>query len=345
LDRRGIRYVYNRSLGVITIGTGQRIHLRGGDDIDLGRGLNLSGAWLDESGTWRRAMTAWSEGIVPAVRQKLPNGRPHVVITSTPKPGQGAELLKMLLARDDGSVVVTRGSTFSNSGNLSEEAVAEMKARYPEGSRLYRQELLGEIVEDIEGALFAQSIIDSSRVLEAPDDLNRVVVAVDPAVTYGPDSDDTGILVVGSRGGADRQFYVIADLTMKAPPAEWGKAAILAAEQFGADAIAFEVNQGGSLVTQVIRQAGLDLQSRGTIAAIPRLVPVRATRGKAVRAEPVSALYEMGRVHHVGAFPLLEEQMCGWVPGVTRKSPDRVDALVWGVTSLMGANARRAGAF
>lgn len=347
LDRRNIEFVYNQSLGVITIaGTGQRIFLRGGDDDDLGRGLNLAGCWADEMGTWRRAMSAWTEGMVPALRQKLPNSRPHVVITSTPKPGQGAELLKSLLARDDGSVIVTTGSTFANVANLSEEAINEMKARYPEGSRLYRQELLGEIVESNEGALWNHETLDVTRVGEAPDGLVRVVVGVDPAVSYGPDSDLTGIVVVGcSNFGANRHFYVLEDATLRGTPNEWAMTALEMAEKWSADALVAEVNQGGAMVTSVIQQAGRDMQARGRLGVVPRITTVRASRGKATRAEPIAALTEQGRLHMVGALPALEAEMCDWVPGVSRKSPDRVDSLVWAVTSLMGASARRSGAF
>lgn len=339
LRRRDIGHNYNRSLGVITLDAGQRIHLRGGDDHDLGRGLNLAGAWLDELGTWRRATTAWTEGVVPALRQQLPGDHPRVVITTTPKPGAGAKLLTDLAGRADGSVVMTRGSTFDNAPNLSAEAIAELRARYPEGSRLYRQELLGEVVTDVEGALWRQSTIDAYRVDKVPERLARLVVAVDPAASYGPDSDDTGIVAVGSTGARqDREYWVVGDATLKAPPEDWGRTAVELWHRLQADSIVVEVNQGGAMAVSVLTQAARDLVARGAIPHVPRIVQVRATRGKAVRAEPVAALYAQGRVHHVGAFAELEDQLCTWTPEAP-SSPDRLDALVWAVTHLMGAGS------
>lgn len=340
LRRREVPHEYNRSLGIITLATGQRIHLRGGDDHDLARGLNLAGVWLDEVGTWRRALTAWAEGVVPALRQPLPGDHPRAVLTTTPKPGPGARLLADLAARTDGSVVVTRGATFDNAANLSAEALAELRARYPEGSRLHRQELLGEIVEDVEGALWDVGTIDRHRVAEVPGRLARLVVAVDPAASYGPDADDTGIVAVGTVGrGHDRHYFVLRDATCHLPPEGWAGRALDLAEELAADGVVFEVNQGGEMVRSVLVQAARD---RAAAGPMPRLIPVRATRGKAIRAEPVAALYAQGRVHHVGALPELEAQLTTWTPEAPN-SPDRLDALVWAVTHLAGAGGGVAG--
>lgn len=345
LDRRGVEYTYNRAFGVIKLSPGQRIHLRGGDDHDLARGMNLAGAWLDELGTWKRAPSAWSEGVVPALRQQLPNTWPRVVITTTPKPGPGGKLLADLASRDDGTVAVTRGSTFDNAANLSTEALDELRRRYPEGSRLYRQELLGELVNDVEGALWNMDLIDAGRDDYNPDNLTRVVVAVDPAASYGPDSDETGIVIAGSIGSTrDRHYMVLADVTVKAEPSAWGKAAVTAWAQHDADAIVYETNQGGAMVAQVLTQSARDLLAKGLIDRLPKLVPVRATRGKALRAEPIAALYEMGRVHHAPGLSRLEEQMTTWTPE-SPTSPDRLDALVWALTHLSKTGTGLAGAF
>lgn len=343
LHRRGVSHRYNRTLGVITTSNGCRVHLRGGDDPDLGRGLNLAGAWLDEIGTWRRAETAWTEGVIPALRQPLISDHPRAVLTTTPKPGPGSRLLADLSTRTDGSVYLTRGSTFDNAGNLSAQALAELRSRYPEGSRLYRQELLGEIVDDIEGALWHQDTIDRYRVEQAPETLNRVVVAVDPAASYHSGSDATGIVVAGSSGFQDDiDFYVIEDLSLHAPPEKWGEVAVEAWERYQADGVVIEVNQGGAMATQVVVQAARHLRARGVIATLPRVLQVRATRGKALRAEPVATLYEQGRVHHVGALPELERELVSWTPD-TPKSPDRLDATVWALSHLMRRTAGAAG--
>ena len=195
----------------------------------------------------------------------------------------------------------------------------------------------------IPGALWDQTQIDTARVEKPPDRLARLVVAVDPAVSYGPDSDDTGIVAVGSAGrGQDRHYYVLADRTAHEAPEEWAARAILLAAELQADAVVYEANQGGETVRSVLAQAGRHLRSQGRIVQSPRLVAVRATRGKAVRAEPAAALYGQGRVHHVGALPELEGQLTTWTPEDT-DSPDRLDALVWGVTHLLGAGGGLAG--
>jgi phage terminase large subunit-like protein len=225
------------------------------------------------------------------------------------------------VTRTDGSVHITRGSTFDNRKNLSETALAELKARY-EGTRTGRQELYGELLEQAEGALWQRDWIERSRL--TPDKvppLYRIVVAIDPAVTSGEDSDETGIITAGV--SSDGRFFVLADDTLRATPNEWGKAAVEAFRKHKADRIVAETNNGGDMVIMVLQQ-------------VDRNVPVtkvHATRGKRVRAEPISALYEQFRVHHVGAFPQLEDQMVMWTPD-TASSPDRLDALVWALTEL-----------
>jgi len=287
----------------------------GADSPDAGRGLNLSGAWLDELAIWQYPYETWTEGLAPALRI---GDRPRVVVTTTPKP---IKLLRDWVTRTDGSVHITRGSTFDNRKNLSETALAELKARY-EGTRTGRQELYGELLEQAEGALWQRDWIERSRITaDKLPPLYRIVVAIDPAVTSGEDSDETGIITAGA--SSDGQFYILSDDTLRATPNEWGKRAVEAFHQWKADRIVAETNNGGDMVVMVLQQ-------------VDRNVPVtkvHATRGKRVRAEPISALYEQFRVHHVGAFPQLEDQMVMWTPD-TATSPDRLDALVWALTEL-----------
>ena len=228
-----------------------------------------------------------------------------------------------MLQRDD--VHVTRGATMDNRHNLAPGVVDELMRRY-EGTRLGRQELYAEVLDTVEGALWTLDGIDAHRVDVVPRTLTRVVVAVDPAVTALDESDETGIVVVALAD--DGEAYVIEDLSGRHPVSDWTRLAVDAYHRHGASRIVAEVNQGGDLVESTIR-------------AVDRSVAyeaVRASRGKATRAEPVAALYEQGRVHHVGVHVELEDQLCSWVPGLA--SPDRLDALVWGITWLMPSIGR-----
>jgi len=317
LDHKGlvrdVDYIYNKSSYKIIFKQGQVVHMFGADSPDAGRGLNLSGGWLDELAVWQYPDATWTEGLAPALRI---GEHPRVVVTTTPKP---IKLLRDWTTRTDGSVYVTRGSTFDNSKNLSETALKELRARY-EGTRTGRQELYGELLDDVEGALWNRQMIEDARLKEAPM-LIRVVVAIDPAVTSGEDSDETGIIVAGR--SADNQFYILDDKTVKDSPDKWARVAVEAYEQWKGDRIVGEANNGGDMIEILLR----------TVAPMIPYKKVHATRGKRVRAEPISALYEQGRVHHIGSFDMLEDQMVTWTPDM-KKSPDRIDALVWALTDL-----------
>ena len=302
---------YNRSNGQITLTNGSKIHMVSADEPDRARGLNLSYAWLDEFAAWRYEET-WTAGLAPALRI----GHPQTIITTTPRP---TKLLREFMSRTDGSVVVTRGSTFDNAANLSQAALEELKSRY-EGTRLGRQELYGELLLDTPGSLWRLSDIDETRVDEAPE-LVRIVVAIDPAVTSGEESDETGIVVVGK--GADGRGYVLADRSCRDTPSGWAHRAVQAFHDFNADRIVAEKNQGGDMVEQT---------SRSVLSTAP-YKGITAKQGKRLRAEPIAALYEQGRISHVGAFDLLEDQMTTWLPD-SGLSPDRLDALVHGLTEL-----------
>ena len=310
---------YRRNELQILLTNGSVIYGYSADQPERIRGANLSGCWADELGSWRYEET-WHAGLVPALRK---GENPRVVVTTTPRP---TALVRDLMGRKDGSVHVTRGSTWENARNLSAVAIQELKRRY-EGTRLGRQELEGELLDDIEGALWSRADIDATRVgRDAVPDLIRVVVGVDPAVTNNERSDETGIVVVGE--ARDGHAYVLADRSLKGTPNQVMNAAVRAYHEFDADHIVGEVNQGGQFVETVLRTIDPEIPYKA----------VRATRGKEIRAEPVAALYEQHRVHHLGSLPELEDQLCTWVPHIS-SSPDHLDALVWAITELRGLSA------
>lgn len=304
---------WNRSMGELRIHNGARIHIDGADDGALRiQGKNLCGVWADEVGLWQQWDRAWHESITFAVRI----APARIIATGTPKGRTG--IPRLLL--DDPDVPVTRLRTADNEANLHAPVLARLKERYA-GTRLGRQELEGDLLKEVEGALWTWDLIEATRVTQPPDS-SRIVVAIDPAATSSKDSDETGIVVAGL--GEDRQGYVLADRSGRFSPNEWAERAIHAFDEFGADRIVAERNQGGDMVKATLQTVRPDIP----------ITLVWASRGKHTRAEPVAALYEQGRVHHVGAFPRLEEQLTSWTPQ-DGGSPDRLDALVWAITELM----------
>lgn len=247
--------------------------------------------------------------------------RPHIIGSTTPKP---RDLIKKLL--NDPKTLVTRGKT-SEAHHLAEEVREALYEDYA-GTRLGRQELEGEILDDTDGALWTWDMIEAYRLREEPD-LDRVVVGIDPAVSTSESSDETGIIVVGVAGkGNDAHYYVLDDRSGKYSPHDWALAAVAAYRRSMGDRLVCEVNNGGDMVESTLR--GIDRN-------LP-IKKVHASRGKKIRAEPVAALYEAGRVHHVGRLDQLELQMTTWdASNPTAKSPDRVDALTWACTELMGS--------
>lgn len=305
---------WNRSLGEIRLTNGSRIKLFSADEPDRLRGPQHHGAWCDELSSWRYPDTF--DQLMFGLRLGRDSGiTPKTVITTTPKP---TRLFRSLLQRDD--VVITRGSTRDNADNLADDFVREIVNKYG-GTRLGRQEIEGELLEDTPGALWSYDMIDGSRVDEIPE-LTRVVVAVDPATTSSEDADETGIVVVGL--GADGRGYVLADRTCRMSPNGWAREVVSAYDEFHADRVVGETNQGGDMIETILRSVRPTISYRGVTARI----------GKKLRAEPIAALYEQGRVSHVGAFKELETQMTGWVEGDSDFSPDRLDALVHGLTAL-----------
>ncbi len=266
--------------------------------------------WADERSTWQYDET-WDQ-----LQFGLRLGaNPQGVVTMTPRP---TKAVKALLK--DETTVVTRGSTRENKGNLAKRFYREITRKY-EGTRLGRQELEGEVIEDVDGALWKrESMIEALRVFKHPE-LKRIVVGVDPSVTSTEESAETGIVIAGV--GIDDHGYVLQDRSLLASPNEWAKEVIAGYYLLEADRVIGEVNNGGDLVETVLRNIDKAISYKS----------VRATRGKQLRAEPVSSFYERSLIHHVGVFPDLEDQMCSWVPG--EKSPDRLDALVWAFTEMM----------
>jgi phage terminase large subunit-like protein len=284
------------------------------EDPEQLRGPQFEAAWADELCKWRHAEETWD-----MLQFGLRLGaRPRQVVTTTPRP---IPLLKKLMG--DPRTVVSRAATRANAYHLAPAFLDAIVGRYA-GTRLGRQELDGEIVEERADALWNRGMIEAARAERAPP-LARIVVVVDPPASSGQRADACGLVAAGM--DAEGQVFVLEDATLeRARPAEWAARAVALYRRHQADALVVEVNQGGEMATAVIREVD---------ATVP-VTSVRATRGKYLRAEPVAALYEQGRVHHVGSLPALEDEMADFGPGglSSGRSPDRLDALVWAVTAL-----------
>ena len=284
-----------------------------GDEPGQLRGPQHQKAWVDELAKFKYPKDSW-DNLMFGLRI---GDQPQAIVTTTPKP---IKVIKDLLT--DERTAVTRGHTLENKDNLAPDFLRYILRKY-EGTRLGKQELSGEILDDNPDALWQRDRIDELRLSKYPE-LKRIVVAIDPQGTESETSSSTGIVVAGIAQVADRQeAFVLADLTLNATPEKWATEAVSGYYRFKADRIVAEVNFGGDMVEAIVRIVDKDVAFK----------KVHASRGKAIRAEPVSALYEQGRVHHVGFFGDLEDQLCEWVPG--SKSPDRLDALVWAITELM----------
>lgn len=292
-------------------------HLLSSEEPDRIRGPNLDGFWGDELTSWADPAGCW-DNLQFALRISGPKGdAPAGVVSTTPK---RHALLRAILA--DPATVVTRARTADNAANLDPRTLAYLERRYG-GTSLGRQELDGELLEDVDGALWNRAMLDETRVYTLPE-LRRVVVAIDPAGGSSRKSDETGIVACGI--GLDGRGYVLADASGRYSPDGWARAATGLYESLKADRIVAEQNYGGAMVEATIRSVDPNAPVR----------MVHASRGKQVRAEPIAAYYEQRRVSHVGNLPRLEDQMCGWNPAGSGSSPDRLDAMVWALTDLMG---------
>jgi phage terminase large subunit-like protein len=288
------------------------------------RGPQFDGAWVDELAKWKRAQEAWD-----MLQFTLRLGDdPRVCVTTTPR---NVGVLKALLASP--STAVTRAPTEANRAYLAASFLDEVRARYA-GTRLGRQELDGDLLDAVDGALWTLEMLEGARCSEAPE-FDRIVVAVDPSAASHKRSDACGIVVAGvvTEGPPqDWQAVVLEDASVQGvSPLVWARRAITAMERWGAQALVAEVNQGGDMVEAVLRQ----------VDPMVPVIKVHAARSKAARAEPVAALYEQGRVRHLGVFDALEDEMCQMSRSGYQGtgSPDRLDALVWALTDLVIARA------
>src|SRR5215831_10225903 len=315
----GWKPIYQPSVRRVTWPNGTIATTFSAEEPERLRGPQHDTAWCDEAAAWRHP-EAFD---MLAFGMRLGND-PCVLVTTTPRP---VKLLRELLADQGSGVVVTRGTSYENRTNVPLQVFKRIQ-RY-EGTRLGRQELLAELLDDVPGALWSRGLLDATRwPHEKPlPELVRVVVAIDPATTSGEDSDETGIIVAGK--DARGHGYVLADCSGRYQPAEWAKTAIAAYHTHEADLIVAEVNNGGDLVKNTLRMIDRNVPFK----------PVRASRGRVTRAEPATQIYEEGRAHHIGSFAKLEDQMAEFTIDFDRKasgySPDRVDALVWAFTELL----------
>lgn len=316
---RADRPIYKKSDRQLHWPNGARSLIFTADEPERLRGKQHMKLWADEIAAWRYP-AAWDQAIFGL---RLGDD-PQSIITTTPRP---TPLIKELIA--DPNTVVTRGTTYENAANLAEAFLGELIKKY-EGTRLGRQELRAEILDDNPDAFWKRAMIEGARVHRVPV-LSRVVVAVDP-----PGSStgaEAGIVAAGvgmcsCKGRPELHGFVLDDRSLRGSPAEWGARAVTTYHIHKGDRIVGEQNNGGEMVEHTIH----------TVEAHVPYKSVHASRGKALRAEPVSALYEQGKVHHVGTLPQLEDQMCQWDPSIG-ESPDRLDALVWALTDLMLVSA------
>lgn len=306
--RPSFRPIYEPSKRRVTWPNGAIATTYSADEPDRLRGPQHDGGWADELAAWRRP-EAWDMFLFGL---RL-GADPQALVTTTPRP---TKIIRDLMA--SATTHTTRGATYDNLDNLAPAFAEQIIAKY-EGTRLGRQELYAELLTDTPGALWTWAMLDSRQ--PAPD-LARVVVAVDPAATSGEGSDETGIVVAGV--GVDGRGYVLADRSCRLSPDGWARRAVQAFDDFDADLVVAEANNGGDMVEQTIRTVRKTIPYR----------KVHASRGKQTRAQPVAALYEQGKVSHVEAFAELEEQLTSWTPE-SGTSPDRLDALVWALTELM----------
>jgi len=315
-----VRPLYEASRRRLVWPNGAQAYCFSAEDSEALRGPQFDAAWADELCFW-----AEPEETLATLEHGLRLGQsPKLLVTTTPKP---IAALKVLLNASD--TVVTQSSTFENAHNLAPDFISALRERWS-GTAHQRQELLGHLIEDVEGALWTRAQLEALRTSESCA-FDRVVVAVDPPASVGAKADACGIIAAGVYGdGPGRRAVILADATVQgAAPHEWAARAASLARSLGADAIVAEANNGGEMVRSVLNAAAPEF--------LVRLV--RAAEGKRARAEPVATFYARGLVTHAGAFTELEDEMCAFGVGENKRSPDRVDALVWALTDLLMGGA------
>lgn len=340
-DKRGIKCEYHSSKGRLEFPTFKKPEKKRNPHIKLVsaeeprrlRGPNFEAGLADEIAYWKNADIVWK-----TMQLGVRIGKnPQIVVATTPT---ASPFMKGLIKEDN--LIISRTSTYDNKANLSPIFFNRIKKF--EGTRIGRQELYGELIEDNEDALFLRENLDKYRVSDLDkfggknnkfgekyqeflNSMISIIVALDPAATSGENADDTGIVVVGKRvENGISHFYILNDATCHVSPGKWAAKAVQQFDKYRANRIIGEANHGGDMIKTIIRNIAPNIPYK----------KVTASRGKQIRAEPVSQLCEQGRLHIVGSFPKLEDQMCQWSPEETW-SPDRMDALVWGVTYLMKA--------
>lgn len=318
--------------------TGSVIHFTGASP-DAARSKNLADVWADEIIKWSAPEETWKEGIRPALRADIPGDKPRALVTTTPKPLQ---LLRNWVSDPvKRKVHIVRGSTFDNAMNLSEDSVDELREMY-EGTALGRQELYGELLDDIQGALFSYNDIHKNRVEIGPDKVAHRCVGVDPGLTGDEDGDETGV-IVACRDQQDH-IFVIADRTIRTAGREAALYTWRIFEEYQCDTLVYEDNLAKVWMKDVYTEAFRELQRAGLFPAdiiTPPLKPVWSYHGKQLRAQPVAVRYGQGRVHHIGTFQKLEDQMLSFDPLSSKASPDRLDALVHACRHLMEGERRK----
>lgn len=291
----------------------------------------------DEIIKWADPGQIWKYGIHPALRANLPNDKPRAFVTTTPKP---IPILQSWMKREDGFVSVSRGSTFDNSSNLSDDFLKEIRDAY-EGTTVGRQELYGELIDDMEGPLFSMADIARFRVTAVPEEITHRVLGVDPSLKGAEDGDYMGVVVAAR--GVDKHAYVLADESIKAAGREAARHIWRVFSRYSCDVLAVEVNLGRQWLTAVLKDAYAEAVRDGLFPehTSPPIKEIFSTHGKKLRAEPVSLRYQQGRVHHVGTFEKLEAQMVSFDPLTSKDSPDRLDALVHAVKHLMSGEGHQ----
>lgn len=325
LDRREIPYkpTWAPRPTITLLETGVKIFGFGADSPNTARGFNAADAWMDEIIKWKYSYESWYEGIMPSLRADLPEGaHPMAFVTTTPKP---IKLLQEWLARTDGSVHMIRGSTFDNSTNLNQHSLDELKRRY-EGTKIGRQELYGEMLEALEGALFKRSDLNRYRVDHKPEVMYSVGVGVDPSLVG--DHDEMGVVVVGAT--RDSHMYVLADTTVKLAGREAALHCWRTMIQYNGGIVVYEENLGKKWMAQVFEDAWMELIRTGEAphGTTPPMKGIDAKLGKKTRAEPVAMRSEQGTLHMVGVLDKLEDELTLFTSWDGKESPNRLDAMV-----------------
>lgn len=345
LRREGVDFHYVKSPRpkIILKEHGTKIFFVGADKGDAGRGYNLASLVLDELVKFPAPKDLWIQALLPALRANIPGDRPRAACATTPKPiallkewsKEAAGLLPPHEQEKSIGIQITRGSTFDNASNLNELALNGFKRAY-QGTNMGKQELDGVLLDDIDGPLFSYSMIDDNRVAEKPLIIEHIAVGVDPNLTGDDEMGDTMGVVVVARDN-DKQMYVLADESAKLAVGPAARHIWKTLLKYDADSVIIENNLGKAWLRKVLMDAYDEMAKAGLFDPFRKIpiVEVHAQQGKKTRAEPVALRYEQGRVHHVGRFEKLEDEMIGWDPVMAKVSPDRMDALVWACTHLM----------